>query len=34
MDIQHILQRWFLLVTLILCVGLAILFGALQAGIV
>jgi hypothetical protein len=33
MDIQHILERWFLLITLILCIGLALLFGALQAGI-
>jgi hypothetical protein len=33
MDIQHILQRLFLIITVILCLGLALLFGALQAGL-
>ena len=34
MDIQHIAQRAFVLVTILLCVGLAILFGAIQAGLI
>lgn len=34
MDIQHIIERWFVLVTIILCLGLAVLFGAIQAGLI
>jgi hypothetical protein len=33
MDLQHIIERWFVLVTIILCLGLAVLFGAIQAGL-
>ena len=33
MDIQHIIQRVFVLGTILLCVLLAVLFGAIQAGI-
>jgi len=33
MDSQHSIQRWFVIVTVIICLGLAILFGVLQAGI-
>lgn len=34
MDISHIIQRWFILGTIILCIVLALLFGALQAGVI
>jgi len=34
MDIQHIIERWFVIVTIVLCVGLALLFGAVQAGLI
>jgi len=34
MDIMHIVQRWFVLITILLCVGLAILFGLVQAGLI
>lgn len=34
MDLQHIIERWFVLVTIILCLGLAVLFGAIQAGLI
>ena len=34
MDIQHIIERWLVFVTILLCVGLAILFGAVQAGLI
>jgi len=34
MDIQHIAQRAFILVTILLCLGLAVLFGAIQAGLI
>jgi hypothetical protein len=34
MDIQHIIERWFVLITIILCLGLALLFGAIQAGVI
>ena len=34
MDIQHIAQRTFILVTVLLCLGLAILFAAIQAGLI
>jgi hypothetical protein len=33
MDIQHIVQRVLFISTVILCLGLALLFAALQAGI-
>ena len=33
MDIQHIIERWFVLITIALCLGLALLFGAVQAGL-
>jgi len=33
MDIQHIIERWFVIVTIVLCLGLALLFGAIQAGL-
>ena len=34
MDIQHIAQRIFILATVLLCLGLAVLFGAIQAGLI
>jgi len=34
MDISHILQRWFVLGTIALCIILAVLFGVIQAGLV
>jgi hypothetical protein len=34
MDIHHILQRIFVVVTIILCLILAVLFGAIQAGVI
>jgi len=34
MDLQHIHQRVLMIVTVLLCVGLAILFGAIQAGLI
>jgi hypothetical protein len=33
MDIQHIIEHWFVIVTIILSIGLAILFGLIQAGL-
>jgi hypothetical protein len=33
-DIQHIAQRFFIIVTVLLCIGLALLFGAVQAGLI
>jgi len=33
MDIQHIIQRWFVVITIALCLLLAVLFGAVQAGL-
>ncbi len=33
MDFQHILERWFLAVTVILCLVLAIVFGFVQTGL-
>jgi hypothetical protein len=33
MDIQHILERWLVLGTVILCLILALLFAAIQAGL-
>jgi len=34
MDIQHIAQRAFIMITILLCIGLALLFGAIQAGLI
>ena len=34
MDIQHIIQKWFIFITIFLCVVLALLFGAVQAGLI
>lgn len=34
MDISHIIQRWFILGTIALCLVLALLFGAIQAGLI
>lgn len=34
MDIHHILQRIFVVATIILCLLLAVLFGAIQAGVI
>jgi hypothetical protein len=34
MDIQHLIERWFVLITIILCLVLALLFGAIQAGVI
>ena len=34
MDLQHIHQRVLIIITVLLSVGLAILFGALQAGLI
>jgi hypothetical protein len=34
MDIMHIIQRWFVLLTVLFCVLLAVLFGLLQAGLI
>lgn len=32
MDLHHIVQRWFVIVTIVLSLLLAVLFGAVQAG--
>lgn len=32
MDIQHILERWLVLGTVVLCLVLALLFAAIQSG--
>jgi hypothetical protein len=34
MDLSQIIQRWFVLGTIILCFVLALLFGAIQAGLI
>jgi len=34
MDIQHLIERWFIIVTILLCLVLSLLFGAIQAGMV
>jgi len=34
MDISHILERWFVLVTIILVIVVALLFGAVQVGLI
>ncbi len=33
MDIQHIIERWFIIITIVLSLALALLFGAVQAGL-
>lgn len=33
MDLHQIVQRWFVIITIALCLLLAVLFGAVQAGI-
>ena len=33
MDIQHLIERWFVVITIILSLLLALLFGAVQTGI-
>jgi len=33
MDIQHLIERWFVVITIILSLLLALLFGAVQVGI-
>ena len=33
MDIQHLIERWFVVITIVLSLLLALLFGAVQAGI-
>jgi len=32
MDIQHIVERWFIVITILLCLVIALLFAALQTG--
>jgi hypothetical protein len=34
MDIQHIIQRAFVIGTILLCVLIAVLFAAIQAGLI
>jgi hypothetical protein len=34
MDIQHLIERWFIVATILLSLVLAVLFGAIQAGLV
>lgn len=34
MDSQHVIKRMFIIVTVALCLVLALLFGALQAGLI
>lgn len=34
MDISHLIQRWFVIVTVALALALAVLFGAIQAGLI
>jgi len=34
MDVSHIIQRLFVVITILLCLGLALLFGAVQAGLI
>jgi hypothetical protein len=33
MDIQHIAQRWLIIITVLLCVILALVFAAIQTGL-
>ena len=32
MDIQHLIERWFILGTIVLCVVLAVVFAFIQTG--
>jgi hypothetical protein len=34
MDLQHILERWFILATILIALVLSVLFGLLQSGII
>jgi hypothetical protein len=34
MDISQVFQRWFVLITIALCIVLALLFAAFQTGII
>jgi hypothetical protein len=34
MNIQNLTQRWFVIVTILMCVVLALLFGAIQVGMI
>ena len=34
MNIQHLLQRWFIIITVFLCLVLALVFGAIQSGLI
>lgn len=34
MDIQHILERWFIAITIVIALILVVLFGLLQGGII
>ncbi len=34
MNIQHLLQRWFIIITVLLCLVLALVFGAIQSGLI
>lgn len=34
MDLQHILERWFIIATILIALILVVLFGLLQAGII
>lgn len=34
MDIQHIVERWFIVITVLLCLVIALLFAALQTGMI
>ncbi len=34
MDSQHVLKRMFVITTVVLCLVLALLFGAIQAGLI
>jgi hypothetical protein len=34
MDIQHIVERWFIVITVLLCLVIAFLFAALQTGMI
>jgi hypothetical protein len=34
MDIQHIVQRWFVVITILVSLLLAVLFAAIQAGLI
>jgi len=34
MDIQHLIEKWFIIITILLSIGFALLFAAIQAGMV